>query len=151
MSYSEVNLWPTGTFVYIYSGIMLLFLMITSVRSLIFSNICVVASQNLHNTMFRAIILTPMKFFDENPIGRITNRFTKDLGSVDEIFPRTLLDALQNNLNIVGAIIVTIFTDWKLSIVIILMGGIFILLRKIYLRSSKNIKRLEGISKICLH
>lgn len=77
------------------------------------------------------------------------NRFTKDLGSVDEALSKVILDAFQNNLNVVGAIIITICTDPKLSIVIALMGGLFIFIRKIYLRSSKNTKRLEGMSMWC--
>lgn len=150
-SYSDIDLWPTETFVYIYSGIMLVFFIITSARSATFSSMCAAASQNLHDSMFRGLISTPMKFFDDNPAGRIMNRFTKDMGSVDETLPKVMLDALQNNLTIFGAIIVTIFTDLKLAIVILLMSGLFIVVRKIYLRSSKNIKRLEGISMCNVH
>lgn len=141
-----MSFWPTETFVYIYSGIMVFLLIVTSARSIVFSNICVAASRNLHNNMFRGLISTPMKFFDDNPVGRIINRFTKDLGSVDETLPRAILDAFQNNLNVVGAIIVTIFTDIKLAIVILLLGVLFVFSRKVYLKSSTNLKRLEGIS-----
>lgn len=74
------------------------------------------------------------------------NRFTKDLGSVDEVLSKVILDAFQNNLNVIGSIIITICADPKLSIVVVLMGGLFILIRKVYLRSSKNMKRLEGMS-----
>lgn len=136
----------TETFVYIYSGIIALFAITTTARSVTFSKMCVAASTNLHNTMFHGLISTAMKFFDENAAGRIMNRFTKDLGTVDEILPRAILDAVQNNLNVFGAIIVTIFTDWKLSIVILVMSGLFVIARKIYVRASKNLKRLEGIS-----
>lgn len=147
MNFTESGLWPTETFVYIYAVLMLILLVITSMRSAIFSKFCVTASQNLHDNMFGALVSTKMKFFDDNPVGRIMNRFTKDLGSVDEALPKVILDSLQNNLMVFGSIVVTVFTDAKLSIVIMLMGGLFVLVRKIYLRSSKNIKRLEGISK----
>lgn len=143
---SEVNLWATEIYVIIYSIIMAVFIVITTVRSVILSNICCAASRNLHNMMFGKLIATPMRFFDNNPAGRIMNRFTKDLGSVDEILPRSILDAFQNNLAVIGAIVVTIFTDVKLSIVILFMGALFILIRNIYLNSSNNLKRLEGIS-----
>lgn len=117
-------------------------------RSAIFSNICIAASRNLHDTMLHRLMSTRMQFFDENPVGRITNRFTKDLGGVDELLPKTMLDAFQNNLNVFGAVLVTIFTDLKLSIVIFVLGIGFVLLRKIYLKSSTNLKRLEGISML---
>lgn len=126
---------------------MLSFLVITGVRSTTFFSVCVSASQNLHDTMFRGLISTKMRFFDENPAGRITNRFTKDLGSVDDILPRAIFDAVFINLNMLGALIITVFTDWKLSIVILVLSVLFMSLRKIYLKSSTNIRRLEGISK----
>lgn len=143
---SGLNLWPTEIFAYTYTGIMVLFFIVTSIRSAKFSNICIAASRNLHDTMLQRLMSTRMKFFDENPVGRITNRFTKDLGGVDELLPKIMLDAFQSNLNVFGAIVVTIFTDLKLSIVIFVLGIAFVFFRKMYLKSSTNIKRLEGIS-----
>lgn len=125
---------------------MITFFVITAARSVTFFSVCVSASQNLHDRMFRGLISTTMRFFDENPVGRITNRFTKDLGSVDDILPRSVFDAIFINLNMIGAIIITIFTDLKLSAVIFAMSILFFLLRKVYLKSSTNIRRLEGIS-----
>lgn len=120
-------------------------------RSVIFFRFCAVISQNLHDNMFRGLISSPMRFFDLNPSGRIMNRFSKDIGSTDEDLPKSFLDATQINLCMLGAILVTIYTNFKFSIVILIMSTIFILARKVYLMSSTNIKRLEGTSKYNLH
>lgn len=53
------------------------------------------ASKNLHSKMFSALLITPMKFFDTNPSGRILNRFSRDMGIIDEILPRMVLEAIQ--------------------------------------------------------
>jgi ATP-binding cassette subfamily C (CFTR/MRP) protein 4 len=34
--------------------------------------------------MFNALIRAPVLFFDSNPIGRVVNRFSKDVSSIDE-------------------------------------------------------------------
>lgn len=143
----ESNEMPTETYIFVYSGIIMSLIAIAATRSTTFFKTCANASKNLHDSMFHGLIYTTMRFFDENPIGRITNRFTKDLGAVDEQLPRILLDALQMNLNIMGAIIVTIFTDFKLSIVVLVMGVFFLVARRIFLKCSTNIKRLEGTSR----
>lgn len=53
------------------------------------------ASIRLHNTMFTKMLSAPMRFFDVNSSGRILNRFSKDMGTIDEILPKMLMDAIQ--------------------------------------------------------
>lgn len=69
------------------------------------------------------------------------------MGSTDEALPKVSLDAMQINLLMIGAICVTIFTNIKFSIVVIILMILFLIVRKVYLKCSKNIKRLEGMSK----
>lgn len=140
------NTWSTETYTYVYAGIMVSLFIIAMTRSIAFFQFCGTASQNLHDTMFAGLISTPMRFFDKNPSGRIMNRFSKDMGSTDEALPKSFLDASQINLSMLGAILVTIYTNVKFSIIIIIMGIVFLVVRNIYLKSSTNIKRLEGIS-----
>lgn len=44
------------------------------------------ASKVLHNKMFSSILGATMRFFDTNPSGRILNRFSKDMGAIDEMY-----------------------------------------------------------------
>lgn len=139
--------WSTETYTLIYGLIMASLFVVALTRSVSFFNFCATASKNLHDSMFRGLVSTRMRFFDVNPSGRIMNRFSKDMGSTDEALPKSCLDAGQINLGMLGAILVTIFTNFKFSIVILIMGAFFLITRHIYLKSSTNIKRLEGTSK----
>lgn len=60
------------------------------------------SSIKLHNKMFSNIMATTMRFFDTNPSGRILNRFSRDIGVIDEELPRMYLEAIQvpNSTNI---------------------------------------------------
>lgn len=41
------------------------------------------AAKRLHDQMLSSILRAPMVFFNTNPLGRIINRFAKDLGDID--------------------------------------------------------------------
>ncbi|XP_023212683.1 multidrug resistance-associated protein 4-like, partial [Centruroides sculpturatus] len=45
------------------------------------------ASTKLHNKMFRCIIRTPISFLDNNPVGKVLNRFSKDVNNIDDTLP----------------------------------------------------------------
>lgn len=46
-------------------------------------------SRLLHRRMLERVLHAPMSFFDTTPLGRIVNRFSKDINIIDEILPRT--------------------------------------------------------------
>lgn len=45
--------------------------------------------------MFESICHASMRFFNTNTSGRILNRFSKDLGAIDEFLPNAMLDTVQ--------------------------------------------------------
>lgn len=80
---------------YIYAGVNVATVAITLVRSFMFFYVCMRASRNLHDNMFSNITRAPMRFFHTNPSGRILNRFSKDMGSLDELLPSAMIDCFQ--------------------------------------------------------
>ncbi|XP_026331269.1 probable multidrug resistance-associated protein lethal(2)03659, partial [Hyposmocoma kahamanoa] len=81
--------------IYIYTGMVIGLVAVSLSRSFMFFSMAMRASTRLHNTMFAAITRAPMRFFHVNPSGRILNRFSKDMGAVDEVLPMAMLDVLQ--------------------------------------------------------
>lgn len=140
--YLDLN---TENCAYIYAGIVLATLVLCIVRSTVYYSLVLTISRRLHEFMFSAVIGAPMRFFDTNPSGRILNRFTKDMGSVDEILPKIILDSSQVILNLAGAIVLTVITNYLLILPLILMFIILHFIQKFYLKSSKELKRIEGI------
>lgn len=80
---------------YIYSGLTLLTVVIAVVKSISFMIFFTVASRNLHNYIFSQIIKARMRFYNSNPSGRILNRFSKDIGNIDEYIPSVLIDVIE--------------------------------------------------------
>ena len=104
------------------------------------------ASRNLHDNMFQSISQATMRFFNANTSGRILNRFSKDMGAVDELLPIALIDTLQIGLTLLAIIIVVAIPMPWLLIATAVIGVIFYYLRVIYVTTSRSVKRLEGIS-----
>ncbi|CAH1113751.1 unnamed protein product [Psylliodes chrysocephalus] len=135
------------TSIIIYSVIIILLVVVTMVRSFTFFIVCMRASTRLHDNMFTSITRATMRFFNTNSSGRILNRFSKDMGSIDELLPLALIDCMQIGLALLGIIVVVaVITPW-LMIPTCLIGILFYLLRIFYLRTSRNIKRLEGTTR----
>uniref|UniRef100_A0A8C7JIE4 Multidrug resistance-associated protein 4 n=1 Tax=Oncorhynchus kisutch TaxID=8019 RepID=A0A8C7JIE4_ONCKI len=116
-------------------------------RSLVFFNVLVNSAQTLHNRMFTAILRTPVRFFDINPIGRILNRFSKDIGYLDSLLPWTFVDFIQVFLQILGVIIVAAAVIPWILIPVVPLLVVFLFLRRYFLQTSRDIKRLESTTR----
>ena len=78
----------------IYAAIVLCLIVSSMIRTVHFFLICNKASIALHDSMFGKLLRAPCRFFDTNPVGRILNRFSKDMGSMDERLPPAFFDVL---------------------------------------------------------
>ncbi|XP_011877731.1 PREDICTED: probable multidrug resistance-associated protein lethal(2)03659 [Vollenhovia emeryi] len=143
---------PTSPFtrmecIYIYSILTAMTIFVTLIRSWTFFWMCMRASINLHDRMFRSISRATMRFFNTNTSGRVLNRFSKDMGAVDEMLPTALIDCVQIGLVLLGIIIVVAVANVWLLIPTVFVAIVFYYLRIVYLATSRSVKRLEGITR----
>ncbi|XP_041055069.1 multidrug resistance-associated protein 4 isoform X2 [Carcharodon carcharias] len=131
----------------IYAGLTIAVILFGTTRSLIIFKVLVKASQELHNRMFTSIIRAPVLFFDRNPIGRILNRFSKDIGHLDDLLPYTCMDFLQTFLQILGVVAVAVAIIPWILIPITPLVIMFVFLRRYFLETSRDIKRMESTTR----
>lgn len=133
--------------IYIFSALTVGTIVITLSRSFMFFNVAMRASRRLHDEMFSGIARASMYFFNTNPSGRILNRFSKDVGQIDEILPSIMIDVLQIFLSLAGIIVVVTIVNPLFLIPTFAIAFIFFFLRSFYLMSSRNLKRMEATSE----
>ncbi|XP_076291879.1 putative multidrug resistance-associated protein lethal(2)03659 isoform X2 [Lasioglossum baleicum] len=134
-------------YIYVYSALTVLTIVVTLVRSFTFFSTCMNASVKLHDRMFRSISRATMRFFNTNTSGRVLNRFSKDMGAIDELLPSAMIDCIQIGLSLLGIIVVVAMANPWLLIPTVLIGIIFYYLRVFYLATSRSVKRLEGVTR----
>ncbi|KAL0895472.1 hypothetical protein ABMA27_011590 [Loxostege sticticalis] len=134
-------------FVLIFGVITCATIIVALIRAFSFFTLCMRSSIRLHDKMFAYVSGSPMSFFHTNPSGRILNRFSKDMGSIDELLPQAMIDCFQILLNLLGVIFVILMTDITLLIPIAASLIIFYILRVVYIRTTGAVKRLEGITR----
>ncbi|KAJ1116094.1 hypothetical protein NDU88_004313 [Pleurodeles waltl] len=131
----------------VYAGLTFATILSGVLRSLLVFQVLVIAAQSLHNEMFHSILRAPVLFFDRNPIGRILNRFSKDIGHLDDLLPFTFLDVIQTVLQIIGIIAVAAAIIPWILIPMVPLAIVFFFLRRYFLETSRDIKRLESTTR----
>lgn len=98
---SENETLPREEIIYVYTALTLGTVVIAIVKSVYFMLFFAMASKNLHDFIFTKMIRATMKFYNANPSGRILNRFSKDLGIIDEYIPSVLVDVIEVSITLI--------------------------------------------------
>ncbi|KAK3795778.1 hypothetical protein RRG08_031859 [Elysia crispata] len=132
---------------YVYAALILGLLASSFTRAFMFFKLAVTAGENLHNMMFARILRTTMAFFDTNPVGRVLNRFSKDVGQIDDRLPWTMFEVIQASLLSIGIVLMTAVLNPWIFISEIPLLVLFFMLRRYYVQTSRSVKRLEGTTR----
>ncbi|KAL9954317.1 hypothetical protein ACROYT_G041838 [Oculina patagonica] len=132
---------------YIYGSMVGGAFLLSIARTVAFANALLNSSQHLHNSMMSAVLKAPVLFFDTNPVGRIINRFSRDIGIMDELMPDVFLEAVEIVLFCIGAVVLpSVLNPWIILPAIPLMV-LFMWYGRYYLRTSRDLRRLEGVTR----
>jgi ATP-binding cassette subfamily C (CFTR/MRP) protein 4 len=134
-------------YAYIYLGVICSILIIAVIRAGYTFYILLCGSTYFHNRMLKGILYTSLRFFESNPSGRILNRASKDQQVLDESLPLALVYTMQYLLMTLGSITIIGMTNpWVLLILIPLLPTV-LWLRRYYIHSSRQLKRLESVTR----
>nr|CAH8871416.1 unnamed protein product [Trichobilharzia regenti] len=104
---------------------------------------CVV---RLHSRLLSYVLHAPATFFDLVPHGRIVNKFSQDIATLDNPLMVTLNSTLNCALTCFLTLCIACTLNAFMIIPICLLTIIYLLIQNLYVTSSRQLKRLESIS-----
>ncbi|KAI9439889.1 ABC transporter [Lactarius indigo] len=109
------------------------------------------ASRRMHDSAITRVMLSPMSFFETTPLGRIMNRFSKDIDTADNMLAdsfRMLINTISSVL--AAVVLISILLPWFLiavAVVLVLYAVAF----TFYRASAREMKRLDAILRSSLY
>nr|AXN55887.1 ABC transporter C family member 2 [Crocus sativus] len=105
------------------------------------------AAKRLHDAMLNSILRAPMVFFHTNPLGRIINRFAKDLGDIDRNVAVFVSMFLQQVMQLLSTFVLIGFVStlslWAIMPLLILFYAAYLY----YQSTAREVKRLDSITR----
>ncbi|CAF1052417.1 unnamed protein product [Adineta ricciae] len=135
------------TFAYTYLELTLGIVLSDILRTIVFFSIFLHGVNHFHDRMLKALLYTSVEFFESNPSGRILNRVSNDQKVIEEPLPAMMISYIKLSLMSMGSIVIICLVKPYLVLVVIALIPIIVFVCRFYLRSKKQLKKLESITR----
>jgi ABC-type multidrug transport system fused ATPase/permease subunit len=116
--------------------------------SVLFAVGAVRAVRNLHAQLLTGVLAAPMSFFESTPVGRILNRFSRDLDKVATELPMSLSNAVGASFEVVFTLIaLAVATKGIFSPLIVPFSFLFYHVQASYRATARELQRLDSIAR----
>uniref|UniRef100_A0A7N8XRB5 ATP-binding cassette, sub-family C (CFTR/MRP), member 10 n=1 Tax=Mastacembelus armatus TaxID=205130 RepID=A0A7N8XRB5_9TELE len=118
----------------------------TALRAFLFAYGAICAATTIHNRLLDRVLKATVTFFDTTPLGRILNRFSSDLYSVDDSLPFILNILLANVFGLLGMLVVISYgLPWVL-VPLLPLALLYQRTQHFYRHTSRELKRLCSLT-----
>ena len=94
--------------------------------------------KDIREKLFRHITAFRMKFFDNEPVGKLVTRTVFDIESIAKIFSQGLFMIISDLLKMVVVLAVMFYMNWKLTFIVILAMPVLIFATRIFQKKMKG-------------
>ena len=138
----------TNGYIQSYFTLIMLYAAFTILRVILFIPGRIRAAQKVHDRLADVIIDAPVAFHDVTPVGRILNRFNRDMVLVDDELPRSgVMFFAQLFLLIAECINIAWSTRGIMIVVIIIAFIVYYYIQSSFRRANTDIQRIESVSR----
>lgn len=105
------------------------------------------AAIHIHASLLENIISAPVCFFDQNPSGRILNRLSSDLYTIDDSLPFILNIFVANFFSLLGTLVVLSYSQVSFLVILLPLWLIYRKVQFYYRSTSREIRRLDSVAR----
>ncbi|KAF8674747.1 hypothetical protein HU200_048028 [Digitaria exilis] len=134
-------------FIGVYVAIAVFSMILQVIKTLLETVLGLQTAQIFFKKMFDSILHAPMSFFDTTPSGRILSRASSDQTTIDVALAFFIGLTISMYISVLSTIIVTCQVAWPSVIAVIPLLLLNIWYRNRYLATSRELTRLEGVTK----
>ena len=100
--------------------------------------------------LFARVQRLPMRFFDQNPVGRVVSRLTTDVDVLQEMFAAGAMTIVLDVLGLVGIVAVMLWMDWRLALTSLALLPVIVAAVDFFRRQARRTYRMirERIARI---
>jgi ATP-binding cassette subfamily C (CFTR/MRP) protein 1 len=105
------------------------------------------AGFNAHRNLLKGVCNAPLRFFESNPSGRILNRFSSDISTVETALPRGILDTLHNLLDVSFMMALVAWVYPPFLLIFAPLAVVYLRIQKLYRPTAREGQRLESVTR----
>ncbi|KAM3176296.1 hypothetical protein ACTXT7_006791 [Hymenolepis weldensis] len=142
----------TKFYLSIYGGIIGANLFFTIFRSVLFAFAGLHAATAIHENMLDAVLQGELHFFDTTPVGRLLNRFSSDVGTIDDNLPFIFNILLDIIFDLLGSLVVSCLAIPAIVILCLPLIFVYWSVQRVYRAAARDLRRiLRDYRKIDFH
>lgn len=139
--------WVALTAIGIYGLIGLALLVLTLLDQLFWLARGIRAGQNIHNKMLHSVLHAPVRFFDSTPVGRVLQRFSRDIESVDVYLQWMFSSAVNCAMQVMVSLVLILGLMPPIILVIGPVMALYYFLQRDYRRPAREAKRFDSVAR----
>lgn len=97
----------------------------------------------LRKQLWQKLLKMPVKYFDDVKTGEISSRLVNDTSQVKDLLASTLPNAMTSLLQFVGALVIMLAMDWRMTLLMFVAVPLVILLMLPVMNQSRKIGRVR--------
>ncbi|XP_003727446.1 multidrug resistance-associated protein 7 [Strongylocentrotus purpuratus] len=135
----------------IYGGLIGANSIFTLLRAFLFAYGGIQAATMIHDGLLKSILRAPISFFEKTPVGRIINRFSSDVFTIDFGLPFVLNILLSQAFSFLGTVVITCYGLPWFTLCLIPIGIMYYYIQNYYRKTSRELRRIYSISNSAIY